>query len=245
MIPKIIHYCWFGKKPLPPLAIKCINSWKTFLPDFKIIEWNEDNFDINIIPYTAEAYESKKYAFVSDVARFWILNKFGGIYFDTDVELIKPIYDILEKGGYMGFEKNADKKSYGFVNPGLGMASEANNKFLSDILQHYKKIHFKNIDGSYNINKTVVHYTTDLLKEFGLKKAPGIQYISDFYIYPSDYFAPIHFVTKKIHITNNTRSIHQYMASWQLKNFSIKYKIRSILPESILILFNKIKYYGK
>ena len=85
MIPKVIHYCWFGHTPLPPLAEKCIASWKKFLPDYEIKEWNEDNFDVNIIAYTAEAYEAKKYAFVSDYARFWILYREGGIYFDTDV----------------------------------------------------------------------------------------------------------------------------------------------------------------
>lgn len=245
MIPKIIHYCWFGKHPLPPLAQKCIKSWKEYLPDYEIKEWNEDNFNIHIIPYTSEAYNAKKFAFVSDYARFWILNKFGGIYFDTDVELIRTIDDILIKGGYMGFEKDADEESYGWVNPGLGMACEPNNNFLTNILQQYEKIHFKNEDGSYNIQKTIVHYTTELLKDYGLQKAKGIQYISNFYIYPSEYFAPIHFITKKLHITNNTRSIHQYMASWQFKNSNLKNKMRSFLPEYILILYNKIKYYKK
>lgn len=104
MIPKIIHYCWFGRGPLPELAQKCIASWKKYLPDYEIKEWNEDNFDVNIIPYTAEAYKAKKYAFVSDYARFWILYQYGGIYFDTDVEVIRPMDDIIERGNFMGFE---------------------------------------------------------------------------------------------------------------------------------------------
>lgn len=104
MIPKIIHYCWFGRGPLPELAQKCIASWKKYLPDYEIKEWNEDNFDVNIIPYTAEAYQAKKYAFVSDYARFWILYQYGGIYFDTDVEVIRPMDDIISKGNFMGFE---------------------------------------------------------------------------------------------------------------------------------------------
>ena len=107
MIPKIIHYCWFGRNPLPELAQKCIASWKKYLPDYEIKEWNEDNFDVNIIPYTAEAYAAKKYAFVSDYARFWILYKYGGIYFDTDVEVIRPIDDIIAKGNFMGCETDA------------------------------------------------------------------------------------------------------------------------------------------
>ena len=96
MIPKIIHYCWFGRNPLPQSAIKCINSWKKFFPDYEIKEWNEQNFDVNIIPYTSEAYQAKKYAFVSDYARMWVLYNYGGIYFDTDVEVIKPMKDIVE-----------------------------------------------------------------------------------------------------------------------------------------------------
>ena len=108
MIPKIIHYCWFGRNPLPPLALECIASWRKFLPDYEIKEWNEDNFDVNSIPYTAEAYRQKKYAYVSDYARFCILYQYGGIYFDTDVEVIKPLNDIIAKGNFMGFEQDPD-----------------------------------------------------------------------------------------------------------------------------------------
>lgn len=125
MIPKIIHYCWFGRNPLPELAQKCIASWKKYLPDYEIKEWNEDNFDVNIIPYTAEAYAQKKYAFVSDYARFWILHKYGGIYFDTDVEVIRPIDDIIARGNFMGFETDPNPAkgdaSEGSVAPGLGL----------------------------------------------------------------------------------------------------------------------------
>lgn len=105
MIPKIIHYCWFGRNPLPLLAVKCIESWKRYFPDYEIREWNEDNFNVNMIPYTREAYEAKKYAFVSDYARFYILYYYGGLYFDTDVEVIKPMNDIIERGAFMGCER--------------------------------------------------------------------------------------------------------------------------------------------
>ena len=132
MIPKIIHYCWFGRNPLPDLAQRCIASWRKFLPDYEIREWNEDNFDVNSIPYTAEAYRQKKYAFVSDYARFWIMYHYGGLYFDTDVEIICPMDDIIERGCFMGFEVDPDGKNtpgmyaprYTFaVNPGLGGVS--------------------------------------------------------------------------------------------------------------------------
>ena len=104
MIPKIIHYCWFGRKPLPPLAVKCIESWKKYLPDYTIKEWNEDNFDINIVPYTREAYEVGKYAFVSDYARFYILYHHGGLYFDTDVEVIRPMDDLVGRGAFLAWD---------------------------------------------------------------------------------------------------------------------------------------------
>ena len=102
MIPHVIHYCWFGGKPLPKLAVDCIASWRKYLPGYEIKEWNESNFDVNIIPYTSEAYAARKYAFVSDYARFWILYHYGGVYFDTDVEVIQPLAPLLEKGAFMG-----------------------------------------------------------------------------------------------------------------------------------------------
>ena len=148
MIPKIIHYCWFGRNPLPQSAIKCINSWKKFFPDYEIKEWNEDNFDVNIIPYTAEAYEAKKYAFVSDYARFWILYHHGGIYFDTDVEVIKPFDDILERGPFMGreqgaFIKNICGTSYngnGFgVAPGLGIGATSGLELYKEFLKSFQE----------------------------------------------------------------------------------------------------------
>ena len=108
MIPKIIHYCWFGRNPLPESAVKCINSWKKYFPDYEIKEWNEDNFEVNIIPYTREAYEAKKYAFVSDYARMWILYHHGGLYFDTDVEVVKPLDDIIRGGNFLGVEQEVE-----------------------------------------------------------------------------------------------------------------------------------------
>ena len=112
MIPKIIHYCWFGKKTLPKSAQKCIESWILFFPDYEIKEWNEDNFDINIIPYTTEAYNAKKYAFVSDFARFWILHKEGGLYFDTDVEVVKDMRPILGEGPFQVVLEGSDEEEF-------------------------------------------------------------------------------------------------------------------------------------
>ena len=136
MIPKIIHYCWFGRNPRPASAKKCIASWRKYLPDYEIKEWNEDNFDVNIIPYTQQAYEMKKYAFVSDYARFWILYHYGGLYFDTDVEVIKSFDDIVDKGAFMGLEIDGTKKDTKIaIAPGLGLGAETGMSIYYQILE--------------------------------------------------------------------------------------------------------------
>ena len=151
MIPKIIHYCWFGRNPLPPLAEKCIASWREFLPDYEIKEWNEDNFDVNIIPYTADAYNAKKYAFVSDYARFWILYKYGGLYFDTDVEVIKSMDDIVERGPFMGCERYADNSPsfQTFFTSTMHPSYELKNVSCSSHLVPLSKTSFKSSDKSF------------------------------------------------------------------------------------------------
>lgn len=213
MIPKVIHYCWFGRNPLPKLAEKCIESWKKYLPDYEIKEWNEDNFDVNIIPYTKEAYQAKKYAFVSDYARFWILYKYGGIYFDTDVEVIKPMDDIIAKGPFMGCENEASDTSVACVAPGLGLGVNPGLGLYNEILTMYESLHFINPNGSYN-QKTVVQYTTELLCEHGLKNINQIQECAGVWIYPKEYFCPLEYTTNTLTITAKTYTIHHYMASW-------------------------------
>ena len=149
MIPKKIHYCWFGRNPLPPLALKCIESWKRYLPDYEIKEWNEDNFDVNMIPYTKEAYEAKKYAFVSDYARYWILYQYGGLYFDTDVEIIKNMDDIIARGPFMGCENEANLGATS-TELGLGLGCNPGLLFYKEMLDLYGTLHFVNPNGSYN-----------------------------------------------------------------------------------------------
>lgn len=213
MIPKIIHYCWFGRNPLPPLAKKCIKSWKKFLPDYEIKEWNEDNFDVNMIPYTKEAYESKKYAFVSDYARFWILFHHGGLYFDTDVEVIKPMDNIIKRGPFMGCENKASDTSVASVAPGLGLGVNPGLKLYKDLLEHYSHLHYKLSDNNYN-TATIVTITTEYLVNKGLKATNSIQRIEDVYIYPKEYFCPKDYYTGIINITQNSYTIHHYDASW-------------------------------
>lgn len=213
MAPNVIHYCWFGRGPKPKLALKCIASWKKFLPDYEIVEWNEDNFDVGFMPYCQEAYEAKKYAFVSDVARFKILYDHGGIYFDTDVEIIRPLDDILARGAFMGLECDPSPSlPSGTVNPGLGLAVTPGMGLVRDILTIYKKTHFRNPDNSLNL-KTVVQYTTEVLLAHGLRPKPGIMEIAGIFIYPAEYFNPKG-SSMELVITPNTRTIHHFAGSW-------------------------------
>lgn len=213
MIPKIIHYCWFGGNELPQSALKCIASWRKYLPDYEIKEWNESNFDVNIIPYTQEAYEAKKYAFVSDFARFWILYKYGGLYFDTDVEVIKPMNNLIARGPFMGCEIDSDINKHIAVAPGLGLGTTPNLKIYKEILNYYETMHFLKDDGTINLT-TVVHYTTHVLKKNGLKNIPGIQQVAGIYIYPKNYFNPFDNATGRLNITQETYSIHWYSKTW-------------------------------
>lgn len=220
MIPKVIHYCWFGRNPLPESAVKCIDSWRKFMPDYEIKEWNEDNFDVNAIPYTAEAYQLKKYAFVSDYARFWILYQYGGVYFDTDVELIKPIDDIVEKGAFMGIELVCkivpeDLVGYPMINPGLGLAVEQGHAFCKVLIDYYNRIHFVDETGYFDPMDTVVKHTTYQLLENGLQKGGAMQHIAGITLYPEDYFNPLDDLTGRVKKTANTRSIHWYARTWQ------------------------------
>jgi hypothetical protein len=212
MIPKIIHYCWFGRKPLPPLAEKCIASWRKFFPDYVIKEWNEDNFDVNILPYTADAYSAGKYAFVSDYARFWVLYHQGGVYFDTDVEVIRPMDDVLERGPFMGFEI-CKKKGPLAVNPGLGLFAEPEMPLYQEILNRYETMSFAREDGSLN-PYTMIPMVTELLVAKGLKGDGRIEHVGDVNIYPPDWFNPFDDLTGRLRKTKNTRTIHWFAKSW-------------------------------
>ena len=285
MIPKIIHYCWFGHNPLPPLAKECIASWRKFLPDYEIWQWGEvplcentnetmryENdcsttigddylsknvnrlydkrvfFDVNMIPYTAEAYQQGKYAFVSDYARFWIIYRHGGIYFDTDVEVIRPMDDIIEKGNFMGFEMDPDGENtpgryapkYAFdVAAGLGFGMGKSHPFMRRMLEIYENLEFQGAAMNPWL-KTVVAYTTEALMNEGLRNTKGIQQIGDIIIYPSEYFAPINIVSGRLHVTENTRCIHRYMGSWSEKK-GVKERIRELIPEWVFLLNNKLQ----
>ena len=226
MIPKIIHYCWFGRNPLPASAKKCIASWRKYLPDYEIKEWNEDNFDVNSIPYTKQAYEAKKYAFVSDYARFWILYHEGGLYFDTDVEIVGNMDEIIARGPFMGIEQGASLDGKPMVAPGLGLAVEAGHPFYDKMLQVYANQSFINYNGSHN-NMTIVTYTTRELYAHGMKPSEDMQEVDGIWIYPAEFFCPMNAATGIISLTDRTVSIHHYDASW-IDHKSFRFKLNLI-----------------
>ncbi|MDO4394951.1 MAG: glycosyltransferase [Mycoplasmatota bacterium] len=217
-IPKKIHYCWFGHSPLPNTAKKCIASWKKYFPDYEIIEWNESNFNINYNKYTEEAYKNKKYAYVADVARLYVIYNNGGIYFDVDVEVIKPYDKILNNAAFFGLEKEK------YLNTGLGFGAEKKCKIVKDLLDDYKNKEFVMSDGKLNLTPCPAINSQVFLKNgFSLKNE--IQVINNIAIYPIEYFNPLEDATGKLNITKNTHSIHWYAKSWVPKRLLIRSKI--------------------
>lgn len=234
MIPKIIHYCWFGGADIGDTEKGCIASWSHFLPGYEIKRWDESNFDLACCAYVAEAYRAKKWAFVSDYARFSILYEYGGLYFDTDVELIRSIGDLIAAGSFMGLESDANVTKDGRIasslaaNPGLGLAANPGLTLYRTILDSYAHDHFIKPDGSYNYY-TVVERTTEILREAGLADESGTQQVADVTIYPSAYFNPIDLATGRLNIKKETRSIHHYGASWQPESLRRVGKIKQSL----------------
>lgn len=230
MIPKKIHYCWFGGNPLPDSAKKCIESWHKFCPDYEIIEWNEKNFDINCCDYASEAYAAKKWAFVSDVARLYIVAKHGGIYLDTDVELIKPLDSLLNYDGYMGFEDSH------YVALGLGFGAKKGNPLICELAEAYKNLSFIRKDGSYNL-KPIPHYTTEIMERHGLQTDGKFQTIEGIAVFPVEYFCPFDFNSGKMNITPNTYSIHWFDSTWydtvSQYGKQLKWKLNRVLPKAI------------
>lgn len=218
MIPKKIHYCWFGHNPLPETAKKCIESWKKYFPDYEIIEWNESNFNINYNKYTEEAYKNKKYAYVADVARLYIIYNNGGIYFDVDVEVIKSYDKILNNAAFFGLEKEK------YLNTGLGFGAQKKCKIVKDLLDDYKNRNFTMPDGKLNLTPCPAINSKIFLKD-GFTLNNKIQVINDIAIYPIEYFNPLDDTIGKLNITKNTHSIHWYAKSWVPKKQLIRSKI--------------------
>ena len=220
METKIIHYCWFGKNKKPRLIKRCIKSWSKILPSFKIIEWNESNFDIaNSCRYVQEAYSMKKWAFVSDYVRLYVLNKYGGLYLDTDVELLKSPENLLTP--FLAFE---NEKS---INPGLICYFEKNDSFCQILLSEYERDFFICENGSLN-KKTICLRTNDFFEKRGISFNDKTQVIDGYHIYDSSYFCPKNGLTGKIDKDKlkSAFSIHHYKASWIPIHQKIRWKIR-------------------
>jgi len=205
-IPKKIHYCWFGGNPLPGMAIKCIESWKKYCPDYEIVEWNENNFDIDYCAYVREAYDAKKWAFVSDVARLYALVNYGGIYMDTDVELIKPLDCLLDYEAVSGFETETR------IPTGL-MASVEHQDLFEELLNDYKGEHFLRDDNSFDMVTNVTRITNTCYK-YGFKPNNSLQTLKGFTFLPKDYLCPKNYETGELVITENTICIHHFDGSW-------------------------------
>lgn len=218
MIPKIIHYCWFGRGEKPALAKKCIDSWRRLCPDFEIREWNEDNCDYRAMPFMAEAYAAKKYAFVSDVMRLIVLEKYGGVYFDTDVELVRDITPLLNDEGFIGFENEQ------YVASGLTIASVPHHPVVQAMINEYQKLNFTNADGTTNA-VGCPRLNTDVMESFGLVRNGREQVVAGIRVYPADFFNPLDSITGKLKKTDNTYSIHWYSMSWMPKRMQLKAKL--------------------
>lgn len=211
MIPKIIHYCWVGNNPKPKSVLYCIESWKKFCPDYEIREWNETNYDFSKNNYMKQAYKAKKWGFVPDYARLDIIYNYGGIYLDTDVELIKSLDDLLENKSFFGFEDTGEGEYY--IACGLGFGSVKNNELIKRLRDYYDSINFINEDGSLNLLPAPRHNCL-VFKSYGILMNNLLQNYNGNIFYPSDYFCPKIFKSGKTTITKCTISIHHFSASW-------------------------------
>jgi len=236
MIPKKIHYCWFGRNPLSKQAKKCIQSWKRYCPEYEIVEWNEVNFNINCCRYVREAYDAKKWAFVSDYARFLILYEQGGVYLDVDVELVQSLDELLMLGAFMGCEDN------GIVAPGLGLAVEPGHRLYKELLDGYMDRSFYMADETMDLT-TVVTYTTEILKKYGLKEVEDMQQIEGIFIYPKEFFCPKNPVTREIHITDKTVAIHHYDGSWLAKDRRFVQRVTDLFGYKVTKVLIRIKHF--
>ncbi len=224
MINKVIHYIWLGGKKEPKILKKCKKTWKKYCPDYEIKRWDESNLDININCYVKEAYEAKKYAFVSDFFRFYVLYNEGGIYLDVDVKLLKPIDKFLDNELFFGFESPT------LIGPGLIIGAKKNNLMIKKFMDSYEQRHFI-VDGEMDFTTICELVTNELTKE-GLKLNNSEQIVKGCHIYPTEVFCPLTFGTFEKKITENTVSIHLYYGSW-LNNKTLKKRIKNLLSKII------------
>lgn len=237
MIPKVIHYCWFGGGKLPEKEQRCMESWKKFAPDYQIVRWDETNYDVHKNKYMGDAYDQKKWGFVPDYARFDIIYQNGGIYLDTDVELVKPLDELLCNEAYMGFEGGE------WVNGGIGFGAIAGNALIKGLRDMYDNIVFINDDGEINTTPSP-HFITDYLSQHGLVRDNSMQLLDgSLRIYPTEYFAAKDYYTDVVNITDRTISIHHYSATWNTPKDKFVKKLRRVIGESNFKRLLSIKHF--
>lgn len=221
MIPKTIHYCWFGRNPLPSLAKKCIKSWKKYCPDYEIIQWNEDNYDLASAPlYVRQAYDAKKWAFVTDYVRLQVVYDHGGIYLDTDVEVLRKLDDLLEHNAFFG------RESAKWIATGLGFGAVAGTPILKEMMDDYEDIPFTKEDGHIDDTSCPLRNTGVFLRH-GLQQVNKCQLLEGGVMcFSTEYFCPKDYWNGLIRKTVNTHTIHHYDASWLNPEQKKKQKIR-------------------
>lgn len=236
MIPKIIHYCWFGGNELPEMAKRCINSWKQVLPEYKIMRWDESNFDVNCNTYVKEAYENKKYAFVADYVRLYAMYTYGGIYMDTDVEVLKPLDKFLVNKAFSGFE------NYMNIPTGI-MACEKGYRDFKELLSYYNNRHFVREDGTFDLTTNVEIITNYYLK-YGLMQNNKDQTVHDFTLFTNIVFCP-----EKDEVNSDYMeyiyTIHHKYGSWlehPRNNDNIKFKLKLIIKRYAKKILGKERF---
>ena len=234
MIPKKIHYCWFGGNPIPEHLTRYMESWKKYCPDYEIIRWDESNYDVHKIKYIEQAYEAKKWGFVSDYARLDIIYNEGGIYFDTDVEIIKSFDEMLYNRAFMGFERCMT------VSNGLGFGAIPNHPAIKELMEIYESKSFIKNDGSYETTPCPL-MQLEKFKEFGCTLNNQLQTVNGITIYPSEYFAPMDYETGKLNLTSNTFSIHHYEASWMSKKQKMARYLKMLMGKDMYGKMIKVK----
>lgn len=234
MIPKKIHYCWFGRGQMPELAMNCIQSWKKYLPDYEFVMWNEDNFDITSNRYVQEAYESRKYAFVTDYVRLYALYHHGGIYMDTDVEVMQPLDKFLEHGAFTGCEDDM------MCVTGT-MASEKGHKWIQKLLLDYNDRSFILPDGSFDKTPNTKVITDFTINEYGWLPKNKYQSLKDgLSIYPFEVFCAKEWRTGALRISEATYTVHHFSASWHTKTDKFKHKVRRLIGPNASSYLKKI-----
>ena len=221
-IPKIIHYCWFGKNPQPELMKKCIKSWKKYLPDYELKLWDENSFDIDSNVFVKQAYESKKWAFVTDYVRFYALYNYGGIYMDTDVEVLKNLDCFLEHNAFTGYENEI------LIPTGI-IGSSKGHSWVKKIMQYYEQTSFVRDDGSLSTQPNTAIITKITTDKYGFNALEGYQILKDgLVIYPKEYFCPKNYYDNSIVITENTYTIHHFSGSWHTRFDKFKLQLHKL-----------------